>query len=284
MPEKVLPGPVQSNACIREAVCIHTKKIYDSCRDKDCITDLRVYPTISSQSIIDCASGLRGRCADLLCVEIDLDAAPFTNGCYTVSLRFYYKIIGEAIVCGKAECVEGLAIFDKKVILYGSEGGTKTFSSNDQACAIGGCGRISPEAVVEALNPVILDIAIVESCNVRPPHTPPSTCPCRETIDIPGEVLDAFCEALFTEDSNRRILVTLGQFSIIRLERDTQLLIPVYDFCVPNKECVAAENITDPCELFNKIEFPVNDFFPPQSTSDCFGETESTPSKPCRCR
>lgn len=35
MPEKVMPGPVQDSACIREAVCIHTKKIFDSCRDKD---------------------------------------------------------------------------------------------------------------------------------------------------------------------------------------------------------------------------------------------------------
>ena len=35
MPEKVVPGPVQDSACIREAVCIHTKKIFDSCRDKD---------------------------------------------------------------------------------------------------------------------------------------------------------------------------------------------------------------------------------------------------------
>lgn len=35
MPDKVMPGPVQDTACIREAVCIHTKKIYDSCKDKD---------------------------------------------------------------------------------------------------------------------------------------------------------------------------------------------------------------------------------------------------------
>ena len=35
MPEKVVPGPVQDAACIREAVCIHTKKIFDSCREKD---------------------------------------------------------------------------------------------------------------------------------------------------------------------------------------------------------------------------------------------------------
>lgn len=35
MPELTAPGPVTENAGIREAVCIHTKKIYDSCRDKD---------------------------------------------------------------------------------------------------------------------------------------------------------------------------------------------------------------------------------------------------------
>ena len=35
MPEKVVPGPVQESACIREAVCIHTKKIFDSCKEED---------------------------------------------------------------------------------------------------------------------------------------------------------------------------------------------------------------------------------------------------------
>ena len=31
MNERVVPGPVQDGCGIREAVCIHTKKIYDSC-------------------------------------------------------------------------------------------------------------------------------------------------------------------------------------------------------------------------------------------------------------
>lgn len=35
MPEKIVPGPVGDTACIREAVCIHTTKIFDSCREKD---------------------------------------------------------------------------------------------------------------------------------------------------------------------------------------------------------------------------------------------------------
>lgn len=35
MPEKVAPGPVHDAHCIREAVCIDTKKIFDSCKEED---------------------------------------------------------------------------------------------------------------------------------------------------------------------------------------------------------------------------------------------------------
>ena len=52
MPERIVPGPVSNMRDNCEAVCIHTKKIYDSCRDKDCIEDLRFYPTVSSQDVL----------------------------------------------------------------------------------------------------------------------------------------------------------------------------------------------------------------------------------------
>ena len=35
MSDRVVPGPVQDSCGIREAVCIHTKKIYDSCKEED---------------------------------------------------------------------------------------------------------------------------------------------------------------------------------------------------------------------------------------------------------
>ena len=41
---------------LRQALSIHTQKITDSCRDKDCIEDLRVYLTQGSQSILDTAA------------------------------------------------------------------------------------------------------------------------------------------------------------------------------------------------------------------------------------
>ena len=45
MEAKVTPGPIDGEACVREAVCIHTNKIFDSCRDKDCLEDLRLFFT-----------------------------------------------------------------------------------------------------------------------------------------------------------------------------------------------------------------------------------------------
>lgn len=35
MAEIIEPGPVADTAGIREAVCIHTRKIFDSCREED---------------------------------------------------------------------------------------------------------------------------------------------------------------------------------------------------------------------------------------------------------
>ena len=56
-----------------QAMSIHTKKITDSCRDKDCIEDLRVYLTTASQNLLDCAAGAKVRCADLLYAYIDVE-------------------------------------------------------------------------------------------------------------------------------------------------------------------------------------------------------------------
>ena len=83
-----------------------------------------------------------------------------------------------------------------------------------------------------------------------------------------------WCKRLFFQselcgaDQGKRVFITLGQFSIVRLERDTQLLIPSYSYCMPEKECTCGGGCgcgTDPCELFRGIAFPVNEFFPPNA-------------------
>ena len=90
-----------------------------------------------------------------------------------------------------------------------------------------------------------------------------------ENRTIPEFINCAFPEGLVLCDTKRRWYVTIGQFSIIRLERDTQLLIPAYDYSMPDKECPCVTE-DDPCSLFGRIRFPMEEFFPP----DCVNAEE----------
>ena len=58
---------------IHQCMSIHTRKTTDSCRDKDCIEDLRVYLTTGSQSLLDTAANARVRCAELITTYIDVE-------------------------------------------------------------------------------------------------------------------------------------------------------------------------------------------------------------------
>ena len=60
------------------------------------------------------------------------------------------------------------------------------------------------------------------------------------------------------------LYTSIGLFIIVQMVRNVQMLIPAYDFCVPEKECVASSD--NPCELFRRIDFPTSEFFPPKST------------------
>ena len=257
MPDRVVPGPVESSASIREAVSINTRKIFDSCRDKDCVDDLRVFPTVTSQSYIESALSIRPKSAELLYVAVNVEPISFNRGYYTVDCTYFYSVIGETFPAG--ETVTGLAVFDKRVMLFGSEASAKTFSS-ESPMPIGGVDDM-PIAVVNSVDPIALHMKVVDADCLLPTDL--------EQRNIPAFIAASFPEALVLTDTARRWFVTLGQFSIIRLERDTQLLVPAYDYSLPDKECPGCGSEDDPCTLFSRIRFPVEEFFPPDSVSNC---------------
>jgi hypothetical protein len=263
MPDKIMPGPVSDGGSVREAVCIHTRKIYDSCRDKDCVEDLRFYPRLQCVDVINRALSVKGGSATLLHVYVDVEPVTFNRGFYTVDMRFFYNVKLQAYLSSPIPVtVEGLCVFDKRAILFGSEGSARIFSS--EMCSGGPDvplvqGSNNPVAVVEAVDPLVLEAHIAESgacCR--------KDCEC-DLCEVPECVSSCFGGDLSSGDESRRIYVTLGQFSIVRLERDTQLLIPVYDYCMPEKDCSCGGGSEDPCGIFRNIAFPVNEFFPPNT-------------------
>ena len=108
------------------------------------------------------------------------------------------------------------------------------------------------------MDPIVLDTKVTDC-------PPAPACDCGRLTEIPSFIAQSFGQTLVLDDSaNRRFYVTLGQFTLVRLERDTQLLIPVYDYCIPQSEC-PCDTQEDPCGLFRSVAFPVNEFFPPNT-------------------
>jgi hypothetical protein len=237
-------------------ICVNAQKIYDTCKDKDCLTDMRVYLSSCDQTLIDNALNVRARKAKLIWTSVSLEEVPFNKGYYGVDLIFYFKTEFEVYTGNsRPTIIEGLSFYNKKVILFGSEGNTVTFSSN---CYDGGRCRSTnlPIAEVEVVDPIVLNARVINpSCN----------CCCSEcdSLNLPECVSSLFADGL-CDVANRKLVVSLGLFSIVRILRDVQVRIPSAKFCLPEKECSAPKE-EEPCSFFEKLCFPTNEFFPPEN-------------------
>lgn len=138
---------------LRQAMSIHTRKITDSCRDKDCIEDLRVYLTTGSQTILDTCANARVRSAELLYTGIEVEPVAFDGRHYCIDMTFYYRILADAVVgTGRPVCLYGLAVFSKRAVLCGEDSRAHIYRSTTVLNGSDGPSRLSanlPTAVVE---------------------------------------------------------------------------------------------------------------------------------------
>lgn len=264
--------------CKRDALSIHTRKITDSCKDKDCIEDLRVYLTQGSQQILDNSASAKVRCADLIYTYIDVEPVSFDRNHYCIDVTFYYRVLADAVVgSNRPVALYGLAVFSKRAVLCGEDSKAHIFTSQTK---LGGSDGFSipsfnlPTAVVEALDPMVLSSKVRQVCD----------CSCHDTTvaQVPDAVRSLFDEQLVLSGESRRLFVTLGQFSIIRLERDAQIVVPVLDYSIPTKECCDTPGCAeDPCEMFSRIPFPAQQFTP--TGCDCGSDNDPTYNGGCGC-
>lgn len=228
------------NRPFKEAICIDAMRIFDSCSTQDCLEDLEFTFDEGDQDIINDASYIKVRAITVPSVGFVVDSVPFNKGFYTVDVTYNFRAEVEVFPTdpGTSTIIYGTASFSKKVILFGSDGSTQRFVSGEvpetpAVPAVSGCACCScdlctlPVATVSIAAPMCLD------ANLVPP--------------APG-----------SDDST--ITITIGIFAIIQLARPVPIMIPAYDYCMPEKEC--ATNTDSPCELFDKIAFPTNEFFP----------------------
>lgn len=263
-------------------VCVETNRILDSCRDRDCYENVKVFLTDLGQEIIEHTTQVRVKDACIAWTYIGIDPVQFNRGFYTVHIRFYIKLIFEACVCaGRSQEFDGIAVLEKQVVLFGGDSSVSIFRSSSDGTAF--CSepepcykeRSVPTAVVEVVNPIVLGTRVLEPACREP------VCCCCCACDVPPGIAGCLSAPLYTDaddcDDSRsdgrpdrhdrdrggdRILtVSLGIFSLVRLVRPAQYLIQASEFVIPDKECVSTSP-DNPCDLFRTMAFPISEFTP----------------------
>lgn len=235
----------------KEAVTIDAERIFDSCSDRDCLEDLDVvFSDAESSQLIDDAQYVKARCVEIAGVYFQIEPIPFNCGFYAIDLTYSFNITFDVSDGSSAlQTVVGTATFTKKVILFGSDGGTKYFTSDDNGLLnMTNCMSSPnlPKASVSVADPIVLNVKLVS--------IPAHNC-----------CADPCCESTVTIPARKHLSITIGLFSIISLSRKVPVMLPAFNYDVP-KDCSCNGNgsctTESPCELFEKITFPTSEFFP----------------------
>lgn len=231
---------LNSNRAFKETVCIDAMRVFDSCSSQDCLEDLTLTFDEASQEVINAAQYIKAKCIEITGCTFVIDPVPFNRGFYTVDVTYSFRAEIEAYetVGEPPEVVYGTATANKRVILFGSDGSTQRFMSNSTAAAAlpaptSGCAACCDNGTLP-----------VAGVSVAPPM-----CLDADLITGTGE-----------EPADNTVTVTIGVFAIIQLMRPVPILMPAYDYAVPESDCPTESDT--PCELFSKIQFPTAEFFP----------------------
>lgn len=256
----------------RGACCIDTYRIYDSCRNQECLEDLKLLVTDEGQRILDGASAIRVKSLKVLWTKIDTEEMPFNKGYFQINIRYWFHCVLDCCTgMGTGQDVAGLCAFDQSVLLYGGEGNVAIFKSDirpDSFCPaeilpIHHSTNL-PRAVVEVAEPIALRLNVVSEGERRDF----GTCVC-SISQIPETVSACFAGRFAEPGTQSKVCyLSMGLFSLVRIERPAQLVVPACDSCIPSKNGECELPYTDPCALFRSMEFPVNEFYPelkPQS-------------------
>ena len=178
--------------------------------------------------------------------------------------------LSTAYTPGVAEPCRKIHADKKDVYRYTAKGNLVAVVTD--GTAVLGLGDIGPEAAMPVMEgkailfkefggvdafPICLDAKLCRPCDC---------CECEGCCSAPKCICRSFDGDFSVASPEKAVRVTLGLFTIVQLERDVQMLIPAYDFCVPEKEC-CHDMENDPCDAFKQIRFPVNEFFPPSSSA-----------------
>ncbi len=222
-----------------DGVPIKVNRVFDSCSDRDCLSGIPVHLDCGE---LPCSVNIvKARCVKVEDICISIEPVPFNKGFFSIDLtyRFRVELLAYDKACDTPALLTGTACASKSCILYGSESSTKTFFSDgshsgaDSCC----CETVNlPMASVSVVEPIALETKICMICKN-----------------------DDCCEEKGCH-RQRAVVMTLGLFSVVELTRPVTVMVPTYEYTIPKKECCTDPD--SPCDVFEKIKFPEEQFSP----------------------
>ncbi len=243
-----------------EAMCIDTYRVLDSCRDKDCFENTEVILTGYGKETLASSKEVRAKEARILSCIMETDEVPFNSGFYKVSAKIFVKVLFEICIGGCFQDIDGLSILEKNVILFGGEGAAKVFKSDRD---IGNCKAETakralslsslPIAVLETVDPIVLETKTIKKCEGCNGVSIDTSC-------LPNGIETLFSGELISNKIGECCLdATFGLFSVVRLERPSQIVLSAAEYSVPEKERSEIRE-EDPRNVFREMPFPLCEF------------------------
>jgi len=244
------------NSCSNEE-CIIAQKIFDQLRFQKCLSPAIIGPARAARGI---SNGTDMFCEGDVIVppcnavsvsiknttlsKIDIISKkknPFRSSCWDVEVKYTFLYTLDFRNC-ESVCIgtiEGTNSYNQKVTLFGGATGSSetevTVASDLYQCFDEAAA--GPFVSVEGTGVGLL--AELKYAN---------NCGCGSPISVN---------------------FTLGLFSIIRMFRTTNLLVHTSGNCIPDEiRCVSNP---DPCDFFDKLEFPMEIFAPKTNVTHCRG-------------
>lgn len=246
-----------------DAVPVKVNRVFDSCSDRDCLSNVQIL--LDGGDLPSNITLVKSRCVRVADICMNIEPVPFNRGFYSIDLTYTFRVelMAYERACGSPALITGTAYASKNVILYGGESSSKTFFSDsaddDTDMSINCCcDSINlPTAAVQVVEPIALETRIGNVC-------PPS---CNGTPVTP----------------TRTVIMTLGLFSVVELYRPATIMVPVYEYTIPTKECRC--DTESPCAVFDRIRFPAEEFSPGSVTgcSDAQNDCGCGCSEPAEC-
>ncbi len=249
--------------------CIIALKVYDSCRQQDCLTPDIIGPARAAEctcigdeqiregDVIDPPSNAAAVTIDKLKVKkiiiVEKEPNAFRRGFWDIDLKyvFEYRLTFREADGSVIGSIRANSIFNKKVTLFGSVGEDLVIST-DLLCNYGDNSTLDAEPFV-----------LVEA----------------KAVALSAELRYQRRRPLGSEDLSpepNEVQVTIGLFTIIKLYRIVNLTVESRGFCIPP----VCEDISplNPCEFFNNLDFPMDIFAPPQRPEFLAGISGNIPA------